>query len=57
MLVIINPVATKMTDRVKSLVVYALQGRYDVTTRETEAKGARDRASAARRPPTATTSS
>jgi diacylglycerol kinase family enzyme len=39
MLVIINPVATKMTGRVKSLVVYALQGRYDVTTRETEAKG------------------
>jgi len=39
MLVIINPVATKMTDRVKSLVVYALQGRYDVTTRETKAKG------------------
>jgi diacylglycerol kinase family enzyme len=28
-----------MSDRVKSLVVYALQGRYDVTTRETEAKG------------------
>jgi diacylglycerol kinase family enzyme len=39
MLVIINPVATKMSDRVKSLVVYALQGRYDVTTCETEAKG------------------
>ena len=39
MLVIINPVATKMSDRVQSLVVYALQGRYDVTTRETEAKG------------------
>jgi diacylglycerol kinase family enzyme len=39
MLVIINPVATKMTDRVKSLVVYALQGRYNVTTRQTDAKG------------------
>jgi diacylglycerol kinase family enzyme len=39
MLVIINPVATKMSDRLKSLVVYALQGRYDVTTAETEAKG------------------
>jgi diacylglycerol kinase family enzyme len=39
MLVIINPVATKMSDRVKTLVVYALQGRYDVTTRETTAKG------------------
>jgi diacylglycerol kinase family enzyme len=39
MLVIINPVATKMSDRLKSLVVYALQGRYDVTTAETQAKG------------------
>jgi diacylglycerol kinase family enzyme len=39
MLVIINPVATKMSERVKSLVVYALQGRYDVTTRMTDAKG------------------
>jgi diacylglycerol kinase family enzyme len=39
MLVIINPVASKMSDRLKSLVVYALQGRYDVTTVETEAKG------------------
>ena len=39
MLVIINPVATKMSDRLKSLVVYALQGRYEVTTVDTEAKG------------------
>jgi diacylglycerol kinase family enzyme len=39
MLVIINPVATKMSERVRSLVVYALQGRYDVTTRQTDAKG------------------
>jgi diacylglycerol kinase family enzyme len=39
MLVIINPVATKMSERVRSLVVYALQGRYEVTTRLTEAKG------------------
>ena len=39
MLVIINPVATKMSDRLKSLVVYALQGRYEVTTIESEAKG------------------
>jgi len=39
MLVIINPVATKMSSRLKSLVVYALQGRYDVTTVDTEAKG------------------
>src|SRR3954454_13070544 len=39
MLVIINPVATKMSDRLKSLVVYALQGRYDVTVADTERKG------------------
>jgi diacylglycerol kinase family enzyme len=39
MLVIINPVATKMSERMRGLVVYALQGRYDVTTRATEAKG------------------
>ena len=39
MLVIINPVATKMSEKLRSLVVYALQGRYDVTTRLTDAKG------------------
>src|SRR3954454_14870838 len=39
MLVIINPVATKMSDRLKSLVVYALQGRYDVKTVDTTHKG------------------
>jgi diacylglycerol kinase family enzyme len=39
MLVIINPVATKMSDRLKSLVVYALQGRYEVTTIDTRHKG------------------
>jgi diacylglycerol kinase family enzyme len=39
MLVIINPVATKMSEKLKSLVVYALGGRYEVTTRETEGKG------------------
>ena len=39
MLVIINPVATKMSDRLKSLVVYALQGRYDVHAIDTQAKG------------------
>ena len=38
-MVIINPVATKMSDRLKSLVVYALQGRYDVTTVDTTHKG------------------
>src|SRR3954471_15034106 len=39
MLVIVNPYATTMSDRLKHLVVYALQGRYDVTAIETERKG------------------
>jgi diacylglycerol kinase family enzyme len=39
MLVIINPVATRMSDRLKSLVLYALQGRYEVTSIDTEGKG------------------
>jgi diacylglycerol kinase family enzyme len=39
MLVIVNPMATGMSDRLKNLVVYALQGRYDVTSVETERKG------------------
>jgi diacylglycerol kinase family enzyme len=39
MLVIVNPVATKMSTRLKSLVVYALQGRYEVTSVDTTAKG------------------
>ena len=39
MLVIVNPYATTMSDRLKSLVVYALQGRYDVHAVDTKAKG------------------
>jgi diacylglycerol kinase family enzyme len=39
MLVIVNPHATTMSDRLKHLIVYALQGRYDVTAVETERKG------------------
>jgi len=39
MLVIVNPYATTMSDRIKSLVVYALQGRYDVHAVDTQAKG------------------
>jgi diacylglycerol kinase family enzyme len=39
MLVIVNPVATKMSERLKSLVLYALQGRYEVTSIDTQAKG------------------
>jgi diacylglycerol kinase family enzyme len=38
MLVIVNPYATTVSDRLKNLVVYALQGRYDVTAVVTEAR-------------------
>ncbi|HEX3737570.1 MAG TPA: acylglycerol kinase family protein, partial [Solirubrobacterales bacterium] len=39
MLVIVNPYATTMSDRLKHLVVYALQARYDVTAIDTERRG------------------
>lgn len=39
MLIIVNPYATTMSDRLKHLVVYALQGRYDVQAVDTQAKG------------------
>ena len=35
MLIIVNPHATTVSDRLKNLVVYALQGRYDVETAST----------------------
>src|SRR3954452_15648703 len=35
MLVIVNPYATTVSDRLKNLVVYALQGRYDVEAVDT----------------------
>src|ERR671938_995438 len=38
MLVIVNPYATTVSDRLKNLVVYALQGRYEVEAVLTEAK-------------------
>ena len=38
MLVIVNPYATTVSDRLKSLVVYALQGRYEVEAIDTEAR-------------------
>ncbi len=38
MLIIVNPYATTVSDRLKNLVVYALQGRYDVEAVMTEAK-------------------
>src|ERR687888_357795 len=39
MLVVANPYATTMSQRLKSLVVYALQGRYDVDAVDTEKRG------------------
>ena len=39
MLVIVNPYATTMSDRLKHLVVYALQGRYEVTAIDTQRRG------------------
>jgi diacylglycerol kinase family enzyme len=38
MLIIINPYATTVSDRLKNLVVYALQGRFEVETVATEAQ-------------------
>ena len=38
MLVIVNPYATTVSDRLKNLVVYALQGRYDVEAVSTQAQ-------------------
>ena len=38
MLIIVNPYATTVSDRLKNLVVYALQGRYEVETVTTEAQ-------------------
>lgn len=39
MLVIVNPYATTVSDRLKHLVVYALQGRYQVDSVETQSPG------------------
>ena len=38
MLIIVNPYATTVSDRLRNLVVYALQGRYDVEAVTTEAQ-------------------
>src|SRR5437660_6557280 len=38
MLIIVNPYATTVSDRLKNLVVYALRGRYDVHAVDTEAR-------------------
>ena len=39
MLIIVNPYATTMSVRLKQLVVYALQGRYEVEAVDTQRKG------------------
>jgi diacylglycerol kinase family enzyme len=39
MLVIVNPYATTVSDRLKHLVVYALRGRYEVDAIDTNARG------------------
>jgi diacylglycerol kinase family enzyme len=39
MLVIVNPYATTVSDRLRNLVVYALEGRYQVHAVDTQAKG------------------
>jgi diacylglycerol kinase family enzyme len=39
MLVIVNPYATTVSDRLRHLVVYALQGRFEVDAVDTEARG------------------
>jgi diacylglycerol kinase family enzyme len=39
MLVIVNPYATTVSDRLKHLVVYALRGRYQVDAVDTEGRG------------------
>src|SRR5690242_1240904 len=38
MLIIVNPYATTVSNRLKNLVVYALQGRYEVEAVSTEAQ-------------------
>src|SRR4030088_2744069 len=38
MLMIVNPYATTVSDRLKNLVVYALRGRYQVDAIDTEAR-------------------
>src|SRR6204780_1137197 len=38
MLIIVNPYATTVSDRLKNLVVYALRGRYEVDAIDTAAR-------------------
>ena len=39
MMIIVNPYATTVSDRLKNLVVYALRGRYEVDAIDTDARG------------------
>ena len=39
MLIVVNPYATTLSDRLKHLVVYALQGRYEVEAIDTQRQG------------------
>jgi diacylglycerol kinase family enzyme len=39
MLIVVNPYASTVSDRLRHLVVYALQGRYEVEAVDTQAKG------------------
>jgi len=39
MLIIVNPYATTVSDRLRHLIVYALQGRFEVDALDTEARG------------------
>src|SRR5437763_12067789 len=39
MMIIVNPYAATVSDRLRNLVVYALQGRYEVTAIDTERRG------------------
>src|SRR3954464_4849898 len=39
MLVIVNPYATTVSDRLKHLVIYALRGRFEVDAVDTEGRG------------------
>jgi diacylglycerol kinase family enzyme len=38
MLIIVNPYATTVSDRLKNLVIYALQGRFEVEVEATESQ-------------------
>jgi hypothetical protein len=38
MLIVVNPYATTVSDRLKNLVVYALRGRYQVEAVETQSR-------------------